>query len=95
MNFFHSNDVVLVVGVVLTKVGKDFNFDLCLVFKLFAVFNDFDSNDFFLFVVIGLDTLAERPTAEPVHDLVSISNVVVEDDLVIAVLIVVAIIEFL
>jgi hypothetical protein len=56
---FYSDDVVLVVFVMIVKVFQYFQFNACLVLKLLLISDDFDRNVFFGLVIEAFDGLSE------------------------------------
>lgn len=73
-------------------MSKDFYFDLSLVLEFLGIFNDFDSHNFFLFVIIAFHALAEAAAPKSLDNFIPICNVVVEDYNVITVFIVISVI---
>lgn len=59
IHILHSNDVVLVLRIMVSQMRKDLHLDLRLVLKLLAVLDDFESYQFLLLMVKTLYTLSK------------------------------------
>ena len=86
----HVNNVHCIVRIIFLKVLKDFELDSGLIVVLLLVFDDFESYLLLALVIKALDGDAERALAEELLDLIPISDVVPHNDLVDALVIIVA-----
>jgi len=90
---FHSDHVVLVVLVVVVQVLQDLQLYTSLKLELLLVADDFDSDCLLSLVIQTLDSLTEAPLAKERKHFVAEGEVVVEDNLVVSLLVVVAVVE--
>jgi hypothetical protein len=86
---FYPDDVICIIWVIVAKVQQNFELDASLVLELFFVSYYLDSYDFSGFVVNALESLSEGPLAKEVYHLEPISNVVLDDYIVVAPLVIV------
>lgn len=86
----HVNNVHRIVRIIFFEVLQNFELDSGLVVVLLLVFDDFKSDLFLALVIKALDGDAERAFAEELLYLIPISDVVPHDNLVVALVIIVA-----
>lgn len=86
----HVNNVHRIIRIIFLEVLKDFKLDSGLIVVLLLVFDDFKGDLFLALVIKALDGDAERALAEELLDLIPISDVVPHDNLVVALVIIVA-----
>lgn len=91
----NANYVILVVFIMHVQVLQCLQFDARLILKLLLISNNFDSHLLLRLVVQALDGLTETALAEEFEDLESVAEVVLQDYLVVAVLVVVAVIKYI
>ena len=91
----YPNDVVLIVLVVDVQVLQRLELDSSLVLELLLVPYDLDGHQVLCLVIQAFDCLAETTLPKELEDFVSVAEVVFKDDLVVALLVVVAIVEYI
>ena len=90
---FDPDHVVLVVLIVEVEVLQDLEFHASLVLELFLVSDDLDGDHLLGFVVHAFDGLPKATLSQKLEDFVPVAKMVLEDDLIIALVIVVAMVE--
>lgn len=85
---FYADDVVCVLGVVISQVLQNLQLDLSLVLKSLFVPNNFYSHDFAGLVVHAPKCLPETALAQKVDHFEAISDVVLQDHIIIALVII-------
>ena len=90
---FYSDDIVLIISVMMVKVLKDFQFYACLILELLLISYDFDSNLFFCFVIKAFDCLTKGSLAKELKNLVSKTKMILKDHLIISLVIIITMIE--
>ena len=86
------NQIHFVVGVLFAQLFEDTYFFLSLTVKILFISYDFNGAEFSLLVVETFEHLAERAFAKYFYGLVSVLNVVVLDEFVVAFFVVVAVV---
>lgn len=87
---FDPNDVVGIIWVVLFEMQQYFQLDASLVLELLFISDDLQGNDFFGLVVDALECLPKGALTEEVQDLEPVSNMILQDDAVIASFVIIA-----
>lgn len=77
--FFDVNDVQGVVHVEILQMSENVHFDETLLLKAFLVPNDFQSDRFFLLVIVTTENESEGTFAQRLQDFESITNVIFAD----------------
>lgn len=89
---FNSNDVVCVLRVVLFKMQQDLELYSGLVLELLLVADDLDGYDLASLVVHTLQGLPEGALAKEVNHFKSVSDLVLQDHVVVSSLVIVAVV---
>ena len=89
-----ADDVVLVVAIVMVQVLEDAQLHASLVLELLLVADDLDRDGLASLVVQAFDCLPEAALAEELEHLVAVPEVVLEDDLIVTLLVVIAVVEY-
>jgi hypothetical protein len=91
--FFHSNNVVVIFRVIVSKMSKNIDFYISLVVKFLLITNDLESNVFFLFVIKAFKSLAKGPLSNGLNDLKSISDMVMKSNIIVTSFIIISTID--
>ena len=91
---FDPNNIILVVLVMVVQIFENLQLNSCLVLEFFLISDDLDSHHLLSLVIEALDSLSKAALAEELEDLISVAQVVLEDDLVVTLIVIITVIEY-
>ena len=88
-----SDHIVLIMHIIIIQIFQDFELDSSLVLELFLVSDYFESHLLLCLVIEAFDCLSKAALSQEFKYFVSVAQVVVKDDLVVALLIVISMVK--
>lgn len=89
------DDVIFVIRISIPEMSEDFNFNSCLVLEARIILNNLNSNFFSILMIKSLVCLTKTSSTEPVEDLKSVPKMIIDDDFIVASIVVIATVVFL
>ena len=84
----HPDNIVLIVLVLLLQIPQEAQFDTSLMLEAFLVADDLDGDHGLLLVIEAFESLAKAPGAQLVEHFKPVCQMILQDDLVVASLVI-------
>lgn len=93
--FFDSNDVIIVLRIIISQMCKHIHFNISLIVKLLLVSNNLQSNKLFVLMIETFQSLSKAAFSKRRYNFESKGDVVLEHYVIVTSLIIISIIKFI
>lgn len=87
---FYPNNIVSVIWVIIFEMEQNLELNSCLMLELLLISNNLNSNYLSRLMINALERLSKRPFTQKVNDLEPIRNMVLQHDIIVSSLIIIA-----